>query len=328
MNCSDFEYIEEDKFTGETYGEFGQIRVLGICGLSGRTKAYAVKCNICSEDPELYGEGIFRSYRSNLQKGQNPCGCSKFTIWTEEQQRVRVSRKAAEYGKCFIDFAEKFKGTNTKLILLCCKHGLWDTTSLQALITQGHTCVQCCADNISNKNRKSTENLIANFFSTGAYAEGTIFSRPSGRVGKKWSVYCPTCDTENSTYTSHLKKGARSCLCGPSKQRQAYINIVKDGETPIAIKFGIAFDYRARVYTQNLKSAYVISNLAVWEFSTVSDCKSAENVCMKELITGILNKFSVPDGYTETTYLSNIDKVIKIYEQYGGQVIVNSSSAY
>lgn len=83
MNYSDFEYIEEDKFTGETYGEFDQIKVLGICGLSGRTKAYAVKCNICSEDPELYGDGIFRSYRSNLQKGRNPCGCSRFTFWTE-----------------------------------------------------------------------------------------------------------------------------------------------------------------------------------------------------------------------------------------------------
>lgn len=209
--------------------------------------------------------------------------------------------------------------------MLCCNHGLWNTTALQALITQGHTCPACPADNASVRNRKPHEEMVTSFLATGAYPEGTLFTRPEGKVGKKWDVYCPICNTTNKTYTGHLQKGSRSCLCGPCKQKQAYINLVKDGETDIAVKFGIAFNYKARVYTQNLKSCLSVTNMGVWEFPTVSDCRLAERACIRELCTGVLDKHTLPDGYTETTYISNIDKIIKIYEQYGGESIINIS---
>jgi hypothetical protein len=41
-------------------------------------------------------------------------------------------------------------------------------------------------------------------------------------------------------------------------------------------------------------------------------------VCKKELETGIIPKQELPDGYTETTYIYNLDKIKQIYMEYGG----------
>jgi hypothetical protein len=61
------------------FGEEGQIEVVGWSGnKDGKgDKLYILKCNKCSKDSELFGEGYFRSTKGNLVKGAVPCGCSK-----------------------------------------------------------------------------------------------------------------------------------------------------------------------------------------------------------------------------------------------------------
>ena len=66
------------------FGEEGQLEVVGWSGKSWSAKFYILKCNKCSQDSELFGEGYFRSVKSVLVKGQVPCGCSRNPNWSQE----------------------------------------------------------------------------------------------------------------------------------------------------------------------------------------------------------------------------------------------------
>jgi hypothetical protein len=100
-----------------------------------------------------------------------------------------------------------------------------------------------------------------------------------------------------------------------------------DGCNLVAIKFGIAIDSERRVKEQNSKSLYSIEQHSVYRFPSISLCKKAEKECKVELIRGIVLKRDMSDGWTETTEVSNLEKIIEIYERNGGiickQEIVN-----
>jgi hypothetical protein len=63
---------------------------------------------------------------------------------------------------------------------------------------------------------------------------------------------------------------------------------------------------------------YELTNYGVWTYPTVRQCRDAEITCKRNLETGVLSKLEMPDGYTETTFPSNIDRVIDIFEENGG----------
>ena len=99
----------------------------------------------------------------------------------------------------------------------------------------------------------------------------------------------------------------------------AYINLVYDADNLIAIKFGITSKLNGRrEREQNKRSVFEIKHLATWEFSSVSACKKAEKEIKAMLQTSIISKELMKDGWTETCWPHEIDKVIKIYEDFGG----------
>ena len=53
----------------------------------------------------------------------------------------------------------KFSGMKSKPVLVCYKHGKWDT-SRAADVIRGHGCPKCKGESITNKNLKSNENYI------------------------------------------------------------------------------------------------------------------------------------------------------------------------
>lgn len=168
--------------------------------------------------------------------------------------------------------------------------------------------------------------MIEKFLATGCYHPDTKFYR-SERLDKHghakyWYMDCPDCGETAEGHLVGLYQGARSCSCTNSRQRQAYINLVKDGDLIVAIKYGVANLYTNRVATQNNKSIFDIENYGVWEFPEVMQCKGAERTCSSTLDRGILSKEEMPDGHTETTHVFNLENVIKIYEEYGGIRIV------
>lgn len=311
--------VAED-IIGNKFGPLSQITILQRLP-KGNKKSnvlrYLVSCSICKKDPELFGDGLFETDISNLKAGKMPCGCSKIPKWTEQQTKVRLKRKASEHENIsFIDFAEPYIGNKTRLILSCTKHGEWHTAYTANFLHRGRGCPNCRIDTAKKSKTKSDEEIISSFFI--GYPANTIFTR-SDRTSF-WKVYCPVCDTTTESYSGSLQIGHRSCLCARKEQKFGYINTIKDGDIIIAIKFGITGkSSKERCYEQNRRSVFQVDNLLTWEFNAGEDAKSAERVLKNTMDCGVISKELFPDGYSETTYIHNIDNIISVYEEYGGK---------
>lgn len=106
--------------------------------------------------------------------------------------------------------------------------------------------------------------------------------------------------------------------CKGKNQKQAYLHLVKDGDTPVAIKYGIAKLWDRRLREVKGKTSLCVENIGVWNFPTVGACKKVEKD-VADLVGGsYLKAREFPDGWTETTTISNTDTIIRLYESAGG----------
>lgn len=326
--------LQQDDYSlsGVAFGDEGQLEVIGWGGKnSGNNKYYILKCKKCSQDTELFGEGVFRSFKGNLVRGQIPCGCSKSHRWNKGQYSTLCSRKAKELGYKFLGFTGGWRGVYTKIQILCEKHGKWETGTINSLVNAGDRCRGCRNDAIIKANTKPDDIMVDSFLSCGAFHPGTKFWR-SERLNNRgskayWFMSCPQCNEVGESFVGDLQQGKQSCGCSNQRQQEAYINWIVDGDSKVAIKFGIARDSKRRVEQQNSKSAYLVIQYQVYKFPDVASCKKAERECKKELECGILLKRDMPDGWSETTWVYNLNKIEDIYRNYGGvlQTILDSN---
>ena len=296
---------------------------------NSRNKYYILKCSKCSQDPELFGEGYFKSLKGHLLSGQLPCGCSSIPRWSKEQFAVLCSRKATQLGYTFLGFVGEWKGQNTKIKMLCEKHRTWGSGSIHSLVTSGSGCPGCKSEAMLRAavetNTKPDEVMRQSFFTSDAFHPDTQFWRSERKnsQGAKvyWFMLCPDCGETGESQSSGLQQGCRPCACNMHRQQECYINWVMDDDTTVAIKFGIARDSNQRIKQQNSASIYTITQHSVYTFPSVRECRSAERACKKELECSIVLKRDMPDGYTETTWVYNLDKIIEIYKRNGGELI-------
>jgi predicted nucleic-acid-binding Zn-ribbon protein len=134
----------------------------------------------------------------------------------------------------------------------------------------------------------------------------------------KFTRFCKTHGNYETTVHGYLDRNSECPQCANQTQQQGYINLVKQNEKIVALKFGIAKDSKQRSNTQHFKTKLDIEQLAVWEFPTVKACKYSESYVKKHLPCSLLTKQEMPDGYTETTSVENLEAIIKIYEDFGG----------
>ena len=326
----DSEYgLQQDEWSlsKPTFGEEGQLEVVGWSGRSSSgAKCYVLKCNNCSQDYELFGEGVFKSIKSNIvNKCHIPCGCTRTPRWSKEQFSVICTRKAEELGYKFLSFVGEWKGANTKIKMLCEKHGEWDSSSINNLNNHSYGCSRC---NMSSKfpSAKADVEIIQSFIDSGAFHPDTEFWR-SDRVRSRnkrdfWFMFCPECGQQGEAQITHLQLGQRPCACSPMRQQECYINqLIDDCNNTVGIKFGVANNSEKRLNQQNRHSAYTLKQHSVYTFPSVQQCKQAERECKKELETGVVLKRDMPDGYSETTWAYNIGRVKDIYERNGGVLV-------
>lgn len=417
MNLKDL--LDENGLQGDDWGDnapaFGLAGNLEVVGWSGyyytpsrathHGKAYIVHCKTCAVDPELFGEGYFRTPKASLNKGQIPCGCASFVKWSDAQYRVLCTRASAKAGNVFVDFKSLPINRDTLLIQSCPEHGEWDSGKMGNLLTKFTGCPSCKAvlngqrcsvDYIMsekellgrftlalpetlkfvrwvgefkgtrttsllycNTHKTYTEALTSNFIDGKkavvcpiciseniAEANGTPekdaiskvellskspTTRFAGFVGKYESVSTTKikiiCDTHGETSSrsfSGLSRAAHPCpICaiGGSEQVYAYINIVTQGVLPIALKFGITGKYDSRLRTQNWGNYLQMEPLSLFKFPSREACYAAEKECKQSLLCSVVSKQEMPDGYTETTYIYNVDKIIQIYKKHKGVLI-------
>lgn len=320
---------DEWSLTAPRFGEDNQLQVVGWSGKrsDGKDKFYISKCNRCGKDNDLFGEGYFRSLKTSILAGQVPCGCSKSIKWSKDQYIVLCSRKAEELGYTFIGFEGEWLASRTKVKMFCEKHGEWRSGSINNLVSSGNGCVGCGFDKslaaARQVNMKSNETMIKSFFASGAFHPDTKFWRSDRKTGdgkrSYWYISCPECGETGESQAGNLQLGSRCCGCGMHRQKEAYINLVlgKDAR-PLAIKFGITSNSKQRIKQQISKSIYPLTQHSVYIFTTIDSCKKAERQCLQELECGVVLQSDMKDGYTETTWVYNLDKIVEIYERNGG----------
>lgn len=309
--------------TRPTFGEHDQLEVIGWSGQKkSGGKYYILKCSICARDSELFKDGKFRSLKSNLLNGQIPCGCSIRTNWSKGQYSVLCSRKAEELGYKFLGFEGEWKGNNTRIKMLCEKHGEWATGRIVSLIQVDAGCFKCMADTIKEVKTKPDEVMVASFLASECFHPDTKFWRSERKDSQGmhcyWHYYCPECGKEGESPSDNLQRGCRSCECSMQRQKSSYINLILDRGQVIALKFGIAINIGRRVRQQDTNCIYSVVNYSSYIFESVGLCKQAERECKQKLLCGVLTKEEMPNGYTETTYTYNLEKIVEIYERNGG----------
>lgn len=322
MDLEDF-YIIQDEFSNTTFNE-GKIIVLGYCGRhKNRAKMYAVQCLQCCQDPELFGDGIFRTVKRSLELNIFPCACNARYTYTEKERVVQLTRIANSRNISFIGFAENYIGSKTRLKLSCNLHGAWDTTNISNF-QLGNGCPECRKISIGESNRKNDSFMIASFMASGSYVEHTKFWRSdkkdSSSGGKVyWNVYCPVCLETNTSHCGSLQQGKLPCGCvSHTRATFSYIMNIVDGENLIALKFGISSNPIRRLSTVNLKSSFDIELPLVWKFETENMCRAAEKQCKLSLVCGIIDKNLMVDGWSETTHIENLLQIQDIFKSYGG----------
>lgn len=129
------------------------------------------------------------------------------------------------------------------------------------------------------------------------------------------------CD-KGHTWQSNIDRLVYKDCCCPTcaghDQEYGYINIVKDQETPVALKFGITKVLKRRLRTQNNRNVLNMEQLDAFQFPNSQACKDAEQECKQVLNCAIVSKSDMTDGHTETVALTDYDKVVSIYERFGG----------
>lgn len=116
-----------------------------------------------------------------------------------------------------------------------------------------------------------------------------------------------------------LSDGSGCPRCGNQSQQEGYIHKLTDEVDWSCLKFGIARESKIRIRQQSRSTElFSIKTLAVYKFPTVSACRDAEKECKRTMVCKILTKSQLADGYTETTPIQNLDKIIEIYERFGG----------
>ncbi len=306
------------------FGKGNQLVVIGWCGkYKIGNKYYILKCHTCAKDTELHGEGMFRSLKGNLVKGRVPCGCAFNPKWNPDQYTTLCKMAAEKLGHAFTGFVGEWEGARTKIVMVCDTHGEWDTGNISTLINKGVGCPGCKAGAISLARTKPDNIMVDSFFASGAFHPDTKFWR-SGRPNSYgypvyWHMSCPECGELGESQSGNLQIGQRPCACNMQRQQEAYLNwVVDDHNNAVALKFGIANNSKQRVKQQNSKSIYEVRQYQVYTFPDVSSCKSAERECIQSLECGVIDRASMPDGYTETTSVLNLNKVRVIYEKWGG----------
>lgn len=205
----------------------GTLTVIGWKGKSSNTKKYVVKCSVCSQDPELFGDGTFSTVKGSLTQGSVPCGCAFNPKWSENQNKIRVQREATARGLEFMGWSSEYSAKKTKLLLSCPLHGDWTSTSIDKFL-DGRSCPACGAGKAGETNLKEDSTHVNAFIASGSFLKGTKFYRSERKNKAGYSVYwhytCLSCSSDEyvkaglcggvfESYVGDLKRGLVSCRC-------------------------------------------------------------------------------------------------------------------
>ena len=302
------------------------IEILGINGefIGSRTKMilrcrYGHEWNTCDFVNFKRGSGCLLCGYENIRKLQ--------TISDDQHIADFFSTGKFKEGTIFINTGERKGRSNTVWMVECpvCSHdeyvqaGVCDGKFYTTLtnLKHGHLPCRCTksyrytAEQITYKVRKEIEKK--------GYVWVDWITKPSS-IGK-FKYLCLVHGEQIGSARNLLSLGRGCPQCAGHSQQQLYINIVKDNDIIVALKFGITKDSDRRLNSQNSRNLFFMGCICLYDFSTVKQCKAAERAIKKKLKTGILTARELKDGHTETVSVSDLENLQKIIIQYGGKLV-------
>lgn len=260
----------------------------------------------------------------NLIKGTGCPKCSSGTLSQLEAQNI-VSKICKDKNYSCEEFV--FTGVDTTKLSLKCHCGYsWNSTTYYWFI-RGHGCKNC-----SGKKRRTQKEAEAEVKIRCEEYNYTYHEFVYKNNQTKIPISCNCGYNWNISFSKLVLSNRRCPKCVGKNPKIAYITLIHDNKIPIALKYGIESVLGNRIQKQKNSLIYNLSRIKNFIFKHAENCKSAENECKtffqnenKNLYgrKGILNKREMYDGWTETTEIKNIDKIIEIYKKWGGIEISN-----
>lgn len=248
-----------------------------------------------------------------LNRGCGCPKCAKCQKLTQDEATKLVENACKELGNYTFEKFNYVGNKNTKVTITCPNGHTWTKPFNQITSSQKNAgCIICAGQVITQEEAEHKVNEVCK--DTGYVAGKFVYKNIQTRIpltcscGHSWKV-------TYSNYVSHR----RGCpVCAGRNQTYAYISIVVDGELPIALKYGIEKTPGTRHRQQTLRSVFEVRPHIVFKFKETEQCKAAERMCKKTFGKGILTYSEMEDGYTETTDIQNLDKIIEIYKSFDG----------
>lgn len=259
------------------------------------------------------------SYRSLVKNNSGCPKCAGRATITQKDAEYNVKEKCLEYNYTFGTFV--YKNNKTKIPLTCHCGYKW-YVSYSNFIHSGTICPKCNGG-IKLKQEEAEYNVQKKCIERNYISKSFVYINNITKI----SLICNYGHEWLSAYNDFVIGNNGCPYCAGKNQKYAYIHSIMDGDIPISLKYGIETISNHRHKKQNRKSVYIVKPLLLFYFESVNDCKSAEKECIKlfqkenkELFgrKGYITKEEMRDGWTETTSVSNIEKIISIYEKWGG----------
>ena len=320
------QYFDCDDFCGQS---FDNDRVKVVSKIQPKYKNYpynyVFKCSVCEKDPELFGDGHFLSNKNHIIKGIKSCGCGAVYHWSPEQYFIRCTRKAELAHLKFLGFDGQWKRHKTKIKIECRLHGVVSISTINAFLTKSPGCPRCNDKQRAINSRIPEQAYVERFMATGAYHEDTQiwknYRKTKSGYYDYWSFFCPICFEVADALVANLDMGSYPCSCSNVNQKQGYIQLIKDCDIILGIKYGIGSSAKNRLKQVSKKTNLEVSLLNIYQFPDPWSCQSAESYCKARFISGILDRRDFGDGWTETTFAYNFEAVKNVYEDHGGLIV-------
>ena len=318
--------LDKNALVGTFYGNNNQIEIIEFITVTNLGSIYRVVCHECEKDKELHGDAIYDIALCRLKKNSLPCGCALSPHWSKKQRTTLAERVAKNLGYIFHGWKSYGKNPKNRVVVIeCLKHNLQETPTWSDFMRRRAAggCYECRRENLGKRASKPDEVMIESFENRGSYPEGTVFERSERKntdgSGGFWFIYCSGCGEKTEACSVVINSGVSSCSCNRQQPNKAYILAISDNNgNYISLKYGITKNIKFRKKDIQKRTPLEVDLIGCWSFDGIHSCRAAENFCKQEFGQGIMSRADLPDGHTETTYCYNLDRIIQIYENFGG----------
>ena len=241
------------------------------------------------------------------------CLCVKGKRWNSEELLTEMRNNQKDHE--VIGYVSDYKDFYERNILVKCPNGHEYTASGHSFLVNGSRCKLC-----SGKNKKSTEQVVKEITDK-AIDKGDTFvdfvgGEYRGMLKTRLVMRCSSGHEFTPNLGDYVSKNSGCPMCsnhGFKRNKPAYIYVqtLYKEDVAVAIKFGITNNRLIkRIQNQSSKSTFRHELTFYKKYDNGDDALSMECAIKKKYKGFYVSKEDMPDGYTETLSISELQNVI------------------